>query len=142
MTTDASKPMTKFPAQIILADFPGSDDKTLQVCIVEIHDNGYAYIRPAQAYDLRSYNSVPEVLGNWVNSRAEEPHEPALTAQRLADLLLLVRDEIPGGMPGIGTIQAWDQSTRGATAAWARAVHLSASDNDDVIIPPVPRWLR
>ena len=60
----------------------------------------------------------------------------------IADMLSLVQDESPLGIPPLETIAGWAPTTRSEVAAWAMAVHLVASDNDDVQIPPVPGVLR
>lgn len=53
------------------------------------------------------------------------------------NLLLLVQDEI-GWMPTLTTVRSWPTVTREDVTRWAAAVHLYASDNDDVVIPPMP----
>jgi hypothetical protein len=54
------------------------------------------------------------------------------------DLLLLIKDALPGTMPSLAAIEAWDDDTRAEVVRWAGAIHLHASDHDDVEIPPTP----
>lgn len=56
-------------------------------------------------------------------------------------LILLVKDEIPRGL-SVTEVITWDQPTLEAVADWCSAVHLRASDNDGVIVPPLPAILR
>jgi len=58
----------------------------------------------------------------------------------LADLLQLVQEgqrEVT-----VDEIAAWDKDTRCDVADWASALHLLASDNDDVEVPEMPEVLR
>lgn len=64
--------------------------------------------------------------------REEEPIAPAV----LGDLLLLVDVG-----PPLADIEAWTDEQRDQAMRWASATHLSASDNDDVEVPPRPEFL-
>ncbi len=39
-------------------------------------------------------------------------------------------------------IAAWSQQQRDVAYDWAIRVHLNASDNDDVLVPERPSWVR
>ncbi len=39
-------------------------------------------------------------------------------------------------------VTGWSSEHRKAAAEWALSVHYSASDNDDVIVPPRPEFIR
>lgn len=52
-------------------------------------------------------------------------------------LLLTHLKEVP-----LVVIESWTHAQRTAAADWAAAVHLSASDNDDVAVPPMPEFLK
>ncbi len=52
------------------------------------------------------------------------------------DILCMVDHDIP-----IGVIPHWTDDEVKQAEAWASAVHLRASDNDDVIVPPYPKFL-
>lgn len=67
--------------------------------------------------------------------------EPTPSAQVVHDLLSLVSEEFPVPMPTVDQVEAWTDEERRDVAAWAGAVHLSASDNDDVEIPRRPEIL-
>lgn len=70
------------------------------------------------------------------------PAPPEVKAEALRDLLLLVDDEFPAHLPVLATIRSWSTETQRDVQRWAMAVHLVASDNDDVEIPPMPEVLR
>lgn len=77
---------------------------------------------------MANNNSVP------MSDRCE--YDPAT----LADLLQLVQEgqrEVT-----VDEIAAWDKDTRCDVADWASALHLLASDNDDVEVPEMPEVLR
>lgn len=57
-------------------------------------------------------------------------------------LLALVETEFPQDMPSVDAITQWPEEVRYGVQEWATAVHLSASDNDDVTIPEMPEVLR
>lgn len=75
-------------------------------------------------------------------------YEIEVPAEPLRDLLLLVlSDRQLGAVPGYQTaeddgllalVESWPNETRDAVAQWASAVHLVASDHDDVTVPDVP----
>lgn len=56
-------------------------------------------------------------------------------------LLTLVDDEFDVALDDL-SVGSWSQSTLREVRDWATAVHLRASDNDDVVIPPMPEVLR
>lgn len=105
--------------------------------------------------DTYGYTPTP-----WEVERVAEPDEEAPTPERpagpvtdvkptfvddvdpatLADLLQLVQEgqrEVT-----VDEIAAWDKDTRCDVADWASALHLLASDNDDVEVPEMPEVLR
>ena len=57
----------------------------------------------------------------------------------MVDLLSLVLsiDE----MPELATVQSWTMSEWDVVRQWAGSVHLSASDNTDIKVPPRPDYL-
>jgi hypothetical protein len=73
----------------------------------------------------------PELEG----MREKETRTPA-TPMLTFDLLALVSVYVP-----VHELAAHSLEEREAACNWAGAVHLSASDNDDVVIPPRPEWL-
>jgi hypothetical protein len=64
---------------------------------------------------------------------AWEPSAPSV----LRDLLLLV-----GVTVDEETVAGWSVEQQRQAEEWAGATHLSASDNDDVVIPPRPDFLE
>lgn len=82
--------------------------------------------------------------GLWEGMAQPEQEEQAggLLPSALQDLLSLVEDEFPADMPRLATVEAWTPEVRKDVQEWAMAVHLVASDNDDVEIPPLPEVLR
>lgn len=75
-------------------------------------------------------------LDAWWAGRFVDDVDPAT----LADLLQLVQEgqrEVT-----VDEIAAWDKDTRCDVADWASALHLLASDNDDVEVPEMPEVLR
>jgi hypothetical protein len=63
---------------------------------------------------------------------ANAANDPAL----VVDLLALVCVSVPQEQ-----VEGWTEEQRQQAARWAVAVHLSASDNDDVEVPPRPAFL-
>lgn len=64
---------------------------------------------------------------------------PAPTVEQLETLLLLVLpDDLCKAVPSTVAIGGWSDLEKREVAAWAGAVHLVASDNDDVEIPTRP----
>lgn len=63
-----SKPLKSFPAHTTEGVRPG------EPCIVEIHDNGYAYVRPVQINDLPGFNQLrltdSGVLEAWLRQES------------------------------------------------------------------------
>ena len=61
------------------------------------------------------------------------------TIEVMVDLLSLVLsiDE----MPELATVQSWTKSEWEIVRNWAASVHLSASDNTDIKVPPRPDYL-
>ncbi len=89
-------------------------------------------------------NPGPNETGTPATSSPEDdPTQPQdISPKIIHDLCLLVEDEIPGGKsPKIASIAVWSKEERLEVAEWATAVHLSASDNPDITIPPVPMVL-
>jgi hypothetical protein len=78
-------------------------------------------------------NFVPGV-GDVFNPESTTP--PA-TDDQLRDLLLLVDRDVP-----IDAIRQWTSSERAAAERWAGAAHLSASDHDDINVPPEPACVK
>lgn len=87
----------------------------------------------------------------------QEQKAGGLDAENVETLLLLVEHSIPRVTPRYGDgidhalgenfptleeIDGWDQETRHKVYDWAAAVHMRASDNDDVEVPEVPEVLR
>jgi len=66
---------------------------------------------------------------------------PEIDITRLCTLLSLVRDSYPGADVLPDEARRWTPAERVEVARWAGAVHLSASDNDDVKIPGLPAVL-
>jgi energy-coupling factor transporter ATP-binding protein EcfA2 len=60
----------------------------------------------------------------------------AATVEQVETMLTLVLPE--DKRPSAAAIAGWDQATRDEVAEWASAVHLRASDHDDVVVPPEP----
>lgn len=58
-------------------------------------------------------------------------------AEAVQDLLALVSVIAP-----IATVESWTDAQILETENWAMAVHLRASDNDDVEVPPEPEFVK
>lgn len=69
--------------------------------------------------------------------KTAETYDPQL----VHDLLLLVKDSMRRPMPFLSEIKTWNGAEREAVGMWASAVHLRASDNDDVRLPELPAVL-
>lgn len=65
------------------------------------------------------------------------PEHSALPADVLSDLLSLVDRVVPAQ-----TIEGWTAEQRSAAEEWAGALHLFASDNEHVAVPPEPEHVR
>ena len=92
--------------------------------------NGNGQVSLDEAIDDEGDEGEPELRQLEAGEVAE------ITPEVLHDLLMLV---LPADdLPSIETIDGWDVATCTAVAEWASAVHLVASDHDDVEIPPKP----
>lgn len=69
------------------------------------------------------------------------PDDPVYTLQSVTDLLSLVAAEIPGDPITEAEVAKWEEQDVLDVVAWAGAVHLVASDNEDVEVPPIPEVL-
>lgn len=77
----------------------------------------------------------------WTGLPHEGPTEPPRDAPKASvvrDLLLLVQDEYPRSDVYMQEVLTWDAATRRDVVEWASAVHLVASDNEGIVIPPMP----
>lgn len=85
-----------------------------------------------------------ELVGQPVDVIEPTPEpDPDVSEGHVYDWLMMVKDEIPGKrVPPGSEILKWDQPTRREVMRWAVAIHLVASDNDDVVIPPMPAVLQ
>lgn len=73
----------------------------------------------------------------------EEEKAAAWDPMAVRDLLLLVAEEFPReDFPTDDEIRGWSADVLMEVGAWAGAVHLSASDHEDVTVPAVPEVLR
>lgn len=77
----------------------------------------------------------PEGDPLWKHITITEPPP----AETVLDILGLVLEEKE--LPSLETIQSWTQAQKDEAVGWAGAVHLNASDNWDVIVPPKPEFL-
>lgn len=77
---------------------------------------------------------------SWVEEDRCSACPPSASVVR--DLLSLVDDEFPIGLPTVEAIESWPAQVRNDAAEWAAAVHLYASDNHDVEIPAMPGVLE
>lgn len=128
-----------------LADgLPGRDAEArideLDEWLAKIHEGlfpgtGLSFVAPMER---RRAELVAQAHGE-----VEQDREPT-PAETVRDLLLLVEAELPKGRarPELPEIVRWRDEDREAVAHWAAAVHLVASDNDDVDIPLMPEVLR
>lgn len=64
-----------------------------------------------------------------------------LTSEIVHNLCMLVENSLPVLVPSIGQINSWSDKDQRLVADYAAAIHLVASDNDEVTIPPVPSVL-
>ncbi len=63
---------------------------------------------------------------------------PIPDAETLRLMLMLIDiEELP-----LATIESWTQAQRAEIADYIGAVHMKASDNDDIEVPPVPELLK
>lgn len=67
---------------------------------------------------------------------------PPPSDQTIQDILTLVNAEFARALPTVEEISTWDEATRDSVLEWASAVHLTASDNEGIKIPPLPEVLR
>lgn len=58
--------------------------------------------------------------------------------QTLQDILGLVLPRVPTS----SVIEEWTDEQREQALEWAGATHVKASDNDDVVVPPMPAFLK
>lgn len=77
---------------------------------------------------------IPVEGGVRLELRPPYYHHPP----RVHSALLLAGDTDPS----LGEVAAWTEAQRKAAAEWALSVHFAASDNDDVIVPPRPDFIR
>ncbi len=75
-------------------------------------------------------------VDKYFTNDTTEPVDRGLTDQVLADLLSLVSVTVSPDQ-----VATWTPEQREQAAEWASLVHLSASDNDDVKVPPRPAFL-
>lgn len=71
---------------------------------------------------------------------ADEDVVPA-SPRTLRRILQLVKHEFPRSVPSETEIEGWSVEQQLEVQRWAAAVHLVASDNDDVVIPNMPEVL-
>jgi hypothetical protein len=71
--------------------------------------------------------------------KAQETQEDLgdLDDDALKDLLCLVDVDVP-----LEVVRGWSPLDRALVEEWASAVHLSASDNDDVKVPAMPQCVK
>jgi hypothetical protein len=69
-----------------------------------------------------------------------DPRSVDLPVSVVADILTLVQEG--QRQVSIEEVAGWDQPTRRAVVEWAGAIHLVASDNEGVKIPPMPAVLK
>lgn len=94
---------------------------------------------------------LPVMVTHWcefdkLTIEEEMAHQPAsydrqetpgsIDDETLKDLLSLVGVDCP-----LETIACWTVEQKDQAAEWAASVHLQASDNDDVEVPPRPNFL-
>jgi predicted HAD superfamily Cof-like phosphohydrolase len=70
--------------------------------------------------------------------REYEKSQLPISPAELQDLLCLVVST----PPMLDELASWTQAERDAVAEWASLVHLAASDNDDVEVPPTPKKIE
>jgi hypothetical protein len=86
--------------------------------------------RVSEAYDIIVKAATPTV--------AEMEPRDLLPLDNLQDLLSLVIHPEP---PPLSVLETWTDEQRHEAEEWAAAVHVHASDNDDVVVPPKPSFL-
>lgn len=79
-----------------------------------------------------------EILGPAVPCPQEDEITEPVTPEVLQDLLGLVLPRVPTTR----VIAEWTAAQQEEASMWASACHLSASDNDDVVVPPQPEFLK
>jgi len=100
------------------------DDQDIQIeddAIVRRPGDGHAYVQAWLRLDLMA------VPADWMRDAA-----------RTQTLLLLTEyDDVP-----IGALEVLSDAELQKLELWATASHLSASDNNQVVVPPKPEWLK
>jgi len=131
----------------------GLSDKARQLLTEMLNSGNAQQVYVAQALDEIASNGEGQETDEFLHHCAHEiACEAALVAKSLkdredkpddlgdpeavVDLLLLVDVEVE-----LAEVQKWTLFQREQAAKWAGAVHLSASDNDDVEVPPCPSWV-
>lgn len=115
----------------------------LPAMIQGMADQCEAADRPFQEEMLRYKEQLRQVSAAEEPDQGDQGDQEGVDPDRLYYLLSLVSEDFPGPFPSRDWIASqWSQETRRQVQDWAAAMHLSASDNDDVVIPPMPEVLK
>lgn len=90
----------------------------------------------ATGYHFLTLSFVKDYQPQWRLVEVEQGNDDPVPPHVLSDILLLVNVTVSAS-----EIATWSAEQVQAAADWASAVHLSASDNDDVVVPPKPEFL-
>ena len=91
---------------------------------------------------IQQADSLRKLIGMAREAAADDDTAQACTEwtrdeERTYDTLLLVGGyDVPRA-----AILSWSDEECEQAEEWATAVHFRASDNDDVVVPPVPSWV-
>ena len=88
--------------------------------------------------DLNEYRTLWEVEHPIAAAALKKPETKREQVVGCQTVLMLVLDRIPSQK----LIASWTPKQREAAEKWAAAVHFKASDNDDVRVPPTPKFLK
>lgn len=125
------------PSQPMLLRVQHEGHARAVVCVAHQHNDQWDVMPIAMLIDDQLFSEIHATGDPEPISFADD-----LDPEVIADMLSLVQDEVRDGIPTLEAISGWSPHERSAVAHWAMAVHLKASDNDDVEIPAMPRVLQ
>lgn len=130
VTVDALCPECREPTEILVRLFPSlTVEEGVTKLAVKASSKAVNHMHGQQPLNLEGQQDfgLADVVG------------PVPTIEQLETLLLLVLpDELCEAVPSTVAMEGWSDLDKREVAAWAAAVHLVASDNDDVEIPYRP----
>lgn len=130
VTVSASCPECRQPTDILVRLFPRL---TVEEGVTELS------VKASSKAVVHMHGQLPLAFEGQQEFGLGDVVGPVPTIEQLETALLLVLpDELCTAVPSTVEMEGWSDLDRRAVAAWAIAVHLVASDNDDVEIPARP----